>query len=232
MKNTVNKKPQAHGALKIRNKAGFTLVEVIVVLVILAILAAIAIPALTGYIDKARIRTSVSNAKAVQTGLQTLIALQYGDGNQTPQAGGEYFTGTRSLAAAGTENDIIKTKYNHIFYGGLTEKGAKELAALTGIPYESFDDWTPDSSDFSICNPWAISIFGGSDTYNPAEEITVSYFVYHDAGNMVIYDPDASWYDAIKGSGSFPNINKTLGRSGAFSVCTFEAYDADVGVSK
>jgi prepilin-type N-terminal cleavage/methylation domain-containing protein len=35
-------------------RAGFTLVEVIVVLVILAILAAIAIPALTGYIDKAQ----------------------------------------------------------------------------------------------------------------------------------------------------------------------------------
>jgi prepilin-type N-terminal cleavage/methylation domain-containing protein len=36
-----------------RGRKGFTLVEVIVVLVILAILAAIAIPALTGYIDKA-----------------------------------------------------------------------------------------------------------------------------------------------------------------------------------
>lgn len=35
-------------------KRGFTLVELIVVLVILAILAALLIPALTGYIDKAR----------------------------------------------------------------------------------------------------------------------------------------------------------------------------------
>ena len=38
---------------KIKNKKGFTLVELIVVLVILAILAALLIPALTGYIDKA-----------------------------------------------------------------------------------------------------------------------------------------------------------------------------------
>lgn len=36
------------------NKKGFTLVELIVVLVILAILAALLIPALTGYIDKAK----------------------------------------------------------------------------------------------------------------------------------------------------------------------------------
>jgi prepilin-type N-terminal cleavage/methylation domain-containing protein len=40
--------------LKKKGKKGFTLIEVIVVIVILAILAAIAVPALTGYIDKAR----------------------------------------------------------------------------------------------------------------------------------------------------------------------------------
>ena len=39
---------------KKKSKRGFTLVELIVVLVILAILAALLIPALTGYIDKAK----------------------------------------------------------------------------------------------------------------------------------------------------------------------------------
>ena len=40
--------------VKIKKKRGFTLVELIVVLVILAILAALLVPALTGYIDKAK----------------------------------------------------------------------------------------------------------------------------------------------------------------------------------
>ena len=42
------------GVQKLKDKKGFTLVELIVVLVILAILAALLVPALTGYIDKAR----------------------------------------------------------------------------------------------------------------------------------------------------------------------------------
>ena len=40
--------------MKKNNNKGFTLVELIVVLVILAILAAILVPALLGYIDRAR----------------------------------------------------------------------------------------------------------------------------------------------------------------------------------
>jgi type IV pilus assembly protein PilA len=54
-------------------KRGFTLVEVIVVLVILAILAAIAIPALTGYIDKARAMEFKSNMDYFRKASQTLI---------------------------------------------------------------------------------------------------------------------------------------------------------------
>ena len=48
-------------------KGGFTLVELIVVLVILAILAALLIPALTGYINKAKEKSVAAQPSAVSS---------------------------------------------------------------------------------------------------------------------------------------------------------------------
>jgi type IV pilus assembly protein PilA len=59
---------------------GFTLIEVIVVLVILAILMAIAIPALTGYIDKANGRAVIGEARNVAVALQTVGTDRYANG--------------------------------------------------------------------------------------------------------------------------------------------------------
>ena len=56
--------------MKKNNNKGFTLVELIVVLVILAILAAILVPALLGYIDRARQKQYVLNAKSALTATQ------------------------------------------------------------------------------------------------------------------------------------------------------------------
>lgn len=56
---------------KKKSKRGFTLVELIVVLVILAILAALLIPALTGYIDKARKSQVVAETRALTQAVQT-----------------------------------------------------------------------------------------------------------------------------------------------------------------
>lgn len=59
------------------NKKGFTLVELIVVLVILAILAALLIPALTGYIDKAKNKSIVAETRSVVMAAQTLADEAY-----------------------------------------------------------------------------------------------------------------------------------------------------------
>lgn len=59
-------------------KGGFTLVELIVVLVILAILAALLIPALTGYINKAKEKSVVAETRQVVLAAQTLYDEEYG----------------------------------------------------------------------------------------------------------------------------------------------------------
>jgi prepilin-type N-terminal cleavage/methylation domain-containing protein len=60
-----------------RNNDGFTLVELIVVLVILAILAAILVPALLGYIERARGQQLVLNAKSCLTAAQAEFSKMY-----------------------------------------------------------------------------------------------------------------------------------------------------------
>ena len=63
--------------LKDNKKKGFTLVELIVVLVILAILAALLIPALTGYIDKAKQKSITAETRQVVMAAQTLVDEAY-----------------------------------------------------------------------------------------------------------------------------------------------------------
>lgn len=63
---------------KLKNKKGFTLVELIVVLVILAILAALLVPALTGYIDKAHQEKVIAECRSVVMAAQTTASEYYG----------------------------------------------------------------------------------------------------------------------------------------------------------
>lgn len=83
---------------KLKDKKGFTLVELIVVLVILAILAALLIPALTGYIDKANKEKVVSETRMVVMAAQTEASEAYG--KKTSNASGATATTADDIADA------------------------------------------------------------------------------------------------------------------------------------
>ena len=87
---------------KLKEKKGFTLVELIVVLVILAILAALLIPALTKYIDKAKEKDIIAETRQTVMAAQTLVDEAYAKadvGADSVKVNGE--TGTVKVSEIG-----------------------------------------------------------------------------------------------------------------------------------
>ena len=88
---------------KIKNKHGFTLVEIIVVLVILAILAAVAIPSVLGYVDEAKKAGIIQEAHGIYEAAQ--IAEE-----RNLMTGTRYFNVTGMLPFEEEVRDYIKIR--------------------------------------------------------------------------------------------------------------------------
>lgn len=74
---------------KLKDRKGFTLVELIVVLVILAILAALLVPALTKYIDKANEEKATSECRMVVMAAQTAGTTYYAEHDSLSETDGK-----------------------------------------------------------------------------------------------------------------------------------------------
>ncbi len=108
--------------MKKSSNKGFTLVELIVVLIILAILAALVAPALIGYIDEARAKKYLPNARECLEAAQAMFSQQYGLNENLP-------SGTPVVSGAMDESnntnkdqDITNTRF------------AKDVLTLAGLP--------------------------------------------------------------------------------------------------
>ncbi len=138
------------------NNKGFTLVELIVVLVILAVLAAILVPALLEYIDEAKNKQDMLDAKNVMTAAQGKLIQLYSKGNYTDLAGalkGQNYT-YKGDQGSGKDIDIDDQAF------------AKEIFKLAD------------------CNPYAF-VFGvqkygtaNMESKNPHDSFTIYFALY------------------------------------------------------
>lgn len=103
---------------RVKNKKGFTLVELIVVLVILAILIALLVPTLTGYIDKANEKKVLAEAKLALNAAQVMETEAY----STKSTATSSYTGE-------TDFDVVANSTKDDDAG----KKAKELIKLSEI---------------------------------------------------------------------------------------------------
>ena len=105
---------------KNNKRRGFTLVELIVVLVILAILAALLVPALTGYIDKAKKNQVIAETRMLTQAAQTELSSLYATDEFAEQNIYESYTIASKDGKAfsiGSGNQLLtnlKERYNSI----------------------------------------------------------------------------------------------------------------------
>lgn len=120
-------------ALK-KDQKGFTLVELIVVLVILAILAALLVPALLGYIDKARNSKYLEEARSIYTAIQAVEDEKYAK-NDAPVP--NTFNTTNDLAGITSVNNLVTptrlVKATVTSRGGAYAKGNKDNYSVKSL---------------------------------------------------------------------------------------------------
>lgn len=108
--------------MKKSSNKGFTLVELVVVLIILAVLAAIIVPTVVGYIDQARAKKYLPNAKQCFEAAQAMFSKQYGLNTEVPD-GDPVVSDARVASTSGNEDqDISNTQF------------AKDILELAGLP--------------------------------------------------------------------------------------------------
>ena len=148
-----------------RSDKGFTLVELIVILVILAILSAILIPTLVGYIDEARAKKYLPNAKSCFDAAQAMFSQQYALNEGTLAPNVAIVTGACDVSPddnnKNQDQDISNTEF------------AKEVLRLAGMP-----DGSPYLFMVAVGSNSTLGAPAGSYSVSDTDKYTVYYAMY------------------------------------------------------
>lgn len=177
-------------------KSGFTLVELIVVLTILAILAALLIPALTGYIEKAKKDKVIAETRMLHEAVQTVTSELYAGSTQWKASSGAITLASSSgnpvTASNGLAGVNLKDSYN-------------ETVKLSEVP--SLQD---GSGHF-------LAIINGNGK--------VHSLIYTARGYLGLYSSDTKQYEAYKigETTDYGTVNDSFYSAGYYSSIYYNA---------
>lgn len=176
----------------LRDRRGFTLVELVVVLVILGIAASFAVPALTGYIDTSKEKKAVSEAQACVMAATDLGAAQYAD--EQKKAVEAKFGGSATLGNLGGWITLLQSTDAPAVTSG-------EVALTEGSGQYYLHTTSQPSGNMPMTKMYEIvpDILSRADVSGSVEELTFNtegvlhYLVYKNAdGIIVVYTNDSS----------------------------------------
>ena len=172
---------------------GFTLVELIVVLIILAILAAVLIPVLTGYIEQARSKKDLRNAKALMEATQAAFVELYAQ-NPDVKPGEQIVPNEKSFVKDKDGNMVPNGNGDQDLSGS---KFAKDILKLVDFPKDKKGEYT---------KPYIFFVAAGSNasgsTMEQYDKFTLYYAMYMETKDS------KPWYYY---NGEWTTVNPTNG---------------------
>ena len=144
--------------LSLRNRKGFTLIELMIVVAILGILAAVAIPAFLKYIKRSKTSEATMNVRKLYDGSVTYFATEYADTDGDP-------VDNQFPGAAVHPNDAPSSdKYAPVDWGFATDNGtwAALSFAVADPHYYQYQYDSSANADENQCQ-FTASAFGDLD---------------------------------------------------------------------
>lgn len=181
------------------NKSGFTLVELIVVLTILAILAALLIPALTGYIEKAKKDKVITETRMLHEAVQTITSELYAGSTQWKASSG-------AVTLASSSGNSVSASFS----------------ALAGVNLKDCYDETVKLSEVPSLQDGSGHFFAIINGNGKVHSI-----IYTARGYLGLYSSDTKQYEAYKigETTDYGTVSDSFYSSFYSSICYLAAID-------